>query len=304
MNNQYKKALTKALKENVVSVDTVSVVREILSHCGVDFPYGSCRGVLDTLSSNDFTGWRECSAEEAEKYANEGIPAVGVSSECVFLIEPNDIDLENQYILKINSANRDEQEKSKYYAYSDSSVLASFNRGTVSDVPTTMTKDGFAGWYNPAPKCLNLGVSHRIPRFAQLASGPCMSYCIMMGDYYLRYRDTYPDAAAWFNANLSNYYTPDQGAYNAEKYVDNADYSLNALWEQMFFRKPAIVSGNSGHSEHFALVVACVGCYASENNFVVIDPIFNVAFPTTLTDFKARYPYQSTQRPSGLMVFK
>lgn len=197
-NLQYKETVLKALESLDPSSDSVDAVRKILSCCDVDFPYGECEDVLNALSNNNFAQWHECSLDNAIKFANEGIPTVGVSKKQVMVIIPSGEDTAKSGIVRpANSLTTDERENYKFF--SDTNVRAV--NGSTSNVPSPLV-EGFGGWYERGSS--SKGVVGKVPRFVQLDPGPCVAYAIMSGDYNLHY----------FNGNIDN----DQEIQNAKDF--------------------------------------------------------------------------------------
>lgn len=70
--------------------DSAYVAKKIFDNCGVAFPTGNSEAVLAVLQSNDYVGWRSCTAEEAQENANEGVAAVAISSDSMTVIRPEE----------------------------------------------------------------------------------------------------------------------------------------------------------------------------------------------------------------------
>jgi hypothetical protein len=310
---QYKNTIAKALNELSGTNDSIAVAKEILNSCGAEFPYGELEGILRTFSSDEFTCWRTCTYEDAQKFANEGIPVVGVSSKSIFVIEPEDsavsgedvVDVPSnasEFIRQASSMPPDECTDMHFFYYSGTpTTILSIDMGSVSNVPSTMTGDGFGGWYNPAPRCLNQGIRDRIPRFVQYNRwGPCVAYSIMMGHYYLYFRTSHPNATTWFTNNVGTYLDSGGATGTAYGFVNRINYSISTLRSQLNSGKPVTISGkNSGGTNHMALAVAYIGNGVCESQFVVVDPYRDVAntvapFFTTFAEFKNRFPNDGT----------
>ena len=143
-NLQYKDAVLKALESLDNSTNSVDEVRKILSGCDVDFPYGECEGVFNALSDNTFAQWSECSPDNAIKFANDGIPTVGICKEKVMVIIPDGEDTAESGIVRAaNSLTADERENYKFF--SNTNVRAV--NGWTSDVPNPLV-EGFGGISN------------------------------------------------------------------------------------------------------------------------------------------------------------
>ena len=72
------------------SNDSLDTARSIFNNLGVALPQGNMKQVYDTLQSNDYMGWRSCSMKEAQKAANEGVAAIGISENKIVVLSAND----------------------------------------------------------------------------------------------------------------------------------------------------------------------------------------------------------------------
>ena len=283
---EYEKAILDALSATNQSADPISIIRVALNSCDAGFPYGDCRGILTDLSENDFTGWRACTYDDAKEFADEGIPTVGINDGQLVLVAPNGSQkYDKDFVCQANSLMPDE--KLKFFAYSEPSWERAINYGTTSDVPQNQTTDGFGGWYVPASG--NKGVTGKVARFVQMKSGPCVAYSIMMGDYYLNYKASNPNAATWFTNNVDTYLDAGGATGTANSRITKTDYSLNTIKTQLNSGKPIVVEGWNGSTRHMVLVVAYVNCGGNTSQYVVVDPLHSAAFPSKLSDFFATY---------------
>jgi len=89
--SQYNNVVHWTLANGAVdAADSAAVSKAIFDNCGVAFPTGDCMEVLLTLMSEDYMGWRSCTAAQAQELANEGVAVVGVTPEKVMVITPED----------------------------------------------------------------------------------------------------------------------------------------------------------------------------------------------------------------------
>lgn len=188
-------------------------------------------------------------------------------------------------------------------------VCEVFIRNKTSDIPSSITADGFGGWYNPTS--LNKGVNHRVPRFVQMRAGPCFGYCEMMGDHYLRYRNV--DVHEFFNNRFrkshrnENAYLEEGNNGNLDRalWVNTEDIPKNfsdfnelkvTLIEELDKGKPIITSRRTRRTDgrpdynHAVLVVAYIGNGVREEDFIVIDPWHSYNLPMTYADFRRNFP--------------
>lgn len=137
---EYEKAIRNALSEAQQTNDCISVVRKILNNCDAEFPYGDCRGILAELSENNFSQWRSCTYEDAEKFADEGVPAVGVNEERMILIAPDcNLKYDCSFVQQADSLPYDGE--LKFFAYSEPHSEKSNDLGTTSGIPDGQTTD-------------------------------------------------------------------------------------------------------------------------------------------------------------------
>lgn len=306
---EYKNAIMSALSEANQTADPISIIRTVLGNCDTDFPYGDCRGVLAALSKNDFMGWRACSYEEAKKFANEGVPTVGINDERIVIIVPDDYtlssdksDAKSKFVVSANSITNEEESSMKFFASSGSVFALPSSYGTVEDNPESMSSNGFGGFYVPISGNKK-GVTNKVPRFVQMSSGPCVGYTIMMGYYYMLNRNntaasiTATNATNWFNDNLSEFLDGNYATGTAMNKVTKMEYSLSTLKSQLNLGKPVAITGkDSNGTLHMALAVAYIGNGGCTAQYVVIDPLYKlkgattpIDFPTTLLSFKSTF---------------
>jgi hypothetical protein len=76
--------------------DSFEQARAIFKNLGVALPQGAGRQVLDLLQTDDYMGWRSCTAQEAQQYANKGVAAIGVGEDRMVILaavtEENEIE--------------------------------------------------------------------------------------------------------------------------------------------------------------------------------------------------------------------
>lgn len=287
-NLQYKEMVLRALESLDNTSDSVDAVRKILSSCGVEFPYGLCESILDSLSNNKLAQWRSCTLENAAKSANNGIVTIGINNDKVVVIIPDSDDVDkSEFVCTANSLIPDKRKSFKFFA--NSTVYAV--NGWTSDVPTNQTTDGFGGWYHRG--CYSEGVAERVPRFVQFSPGPCLAYSIMSGDYYLHHSSE--NVNTFFTNRYTNGYINASGGAQWGTFADVMDFDMSYMKGTLESGEPVIVSGNNGNYDHFVLVVAYTGKGTSKSDYTVIDPWHSASFPTTFEDFSSRFPNDTAQ---------
>lgn len=126
--------------------DRISAIKAIFTKCDVAFPYGECQGILAALSENTFEAWEHCSFDEAKEFANNGIPAIAINDNTIYILAPDEINsstINNSDIVKTADM-IDQRHDLTYYAYSG-------NRATVSGLvyisPSNQGENVGAGKY-------------------------------------------------------------------------------------------------------------------------------------------------------------
>ncbi len=57
---------------------------------GVALPQGTQKEVYDTISTNEYMGWRKCTLEEAKEAANNGTATIGISEDKIVILSAED----------------------------------------------------------------------------------------------------------------------------------------------------------------------------------------------------------------------
>ncbi len=86
-NNIIEHSLKYDCKETDSSLDTA---RTVLNNMGVTLPQGTQKEVYDTISTNEYMGWRKCTLEEAKEAANNGVAAIGISEDKIVILSAED----------------------------------------------------------------------------------------------------------------------------------------------------------------------------------------------------------------------
>ena len=68
------------------TADSFQEARAIFKNLGVALPQGNGGEVLTALQTNDYMGWRSCTREEAQRYANNGIATIGISKDRIVVL--------------------------------------------------------------------------------------------------------------------------------------------------------------------------------------------------------------------------
>lgn len=133
---QYKNIIkwTLAFGKIPEDADSQSLVRTICMNLGVAYPHGNIKEVMRILSGKRFLGWTHATAEEAQRFADLGVAAIGICEDKVVMICPDDklfiltdrpepAKAQNEYVKHIGDISPEEREKLKFYTYSYGHVL-------------------------------------------------------------------------------------------------------------------------------------------------------------------------------------
>lgn len=86
-NNIIEHSLQYDCKDTTNSLDTARIV---FNNMGVALPKGTIKEVYDTVSTNDYMGWRHCNFEKAKEAANNGIAAMGINQDRIVVLSAED----------------------------------------------------------------------------------------------------------------------------------------------------------------------------------------------------------------------
>lgn len=89
---QYKNIIQWTLKHDIYDLnnDKMMIVRRIFANLGVAFPHGSLDEIISILRSKNYLGWRQCSFNDVQRYADAGVASIGISHTNVIIILPDD----------------------------------------------------------------------------------------------------------------------------------------------------------------------------------------------------------------------
>ena len=129
-STQYKNVIDYTLTQLPAETDSLTAVREILRNCGTPLPQGTPSDILNTLLSNEYLAWEECTYAEAIKQANLGVVAIGISGNNIMIIEPQTESAANSAAV-ISAATIASQTSTKYFIYGPFDTKASTNHPTI-----------------------------------------------------------------------------------------------------------------------------------------------------------------------------
>lgn len=122
---QYNNIINRTLKNEAKAKheDTTNVVRAIFNNMGVALPQGDCATIAEILKSNDYMGWRSCTAEEAQEAANNGIAAIAVNNKKLIVLAAEDEEAISENTEAMTLSENSSQSEIQYYMYRFSTAL-------------------------------------------------------------------------------------------------------------------------------------------------------------------------------------
>ena len=72
------------------SADSLKTARTVFNNMGVALPNGEISEVYETLKTNDYMGWKSCTMQEAQKAADRGTAAIGISKDRIVILSAAD----------------------------------------------------------------------------------------------------------------------------------------------------------------------------------------------------------------------
>ncbi len=70
--------------------DSLATARAIFDNMGVALPQGDMKTVYETISTDNYMGWKSCTMQEAQAAANKGTAAIGISEDRIVVLSAND----------------------------------------------------------------------------------------------------------------------------------------------------------------------------------------------------------------------
>ena len=89
---QYNNVIENTLKyeQSAQTDDSLSTARAIFNNMGVALPQGDIKTVYETISTDNYMGWKSCTMQEAQAAANNGTAAIGISEDKIVVLSAND----------------------------------------------------------------------------------------------------------------------------------------------------------------------------------------------------------------------
>lgn len=113
----------------------LNIVRRIFDNLGVAFPKGELDKILDILKSGVYMGWRACSKNDVQKYADLGVASLGIAPKHVVIILPDDkisnfaLDkslehLSSDIVKHISAVTEEESREMSFFVYSYGYIIS------------------------------------------------------------------------------------------------------------------------------------------------------------------------------------
>lgn len=118
---QYNNIIENTLKHEQTD-DSLSTARAIFDNMGVALPQGDIKTVYETISTDNYMGWKPCTMQEAKAAADNGTAAIGITEDRIVVFSAKD---EEQPVTQTASVMSLDESTSafaldglKYYSYS------------------------------------------------------------------------------------------------------------------------------------------------------------------------------------------
>ena len=86
---QYNNVIENTLKHERTN-DSLATARAIFDNMGVALPQGDIKQVYETISTDNYMGWKSCTMKEAQAAADKGVAAIGISEDKIVVISASD----------------------------------------------------------------------------------------------------------------------------------------------------------------------------------------------------------------------
>ncbi len=88
---QYNNIISHSLQYDCKDVENpLDTAKIIFNNMGVALPQGTIKEVYDTVSTNEYMGWKKCTIEEAKEAADKGVAAIGISENKIVVLSAED----------------------------------------------------------------------------------------------------------------------------------------------------------------------------------------------------------------------
>ena len=132
---QYNNVIGNTLKheQSAQTDDSLATARAIFDNMGVALPQGDIKTVYETISTDNYMGWKSCTMQEAQAAADKGTAAIGISEDRIVVLSAND---EEQPVAQTASVMSLDENTSayavaglEYYSYSYGGTTVNYGCG-------------------------------------------------------------------------------------------------------------------------------------------------------------------------------
>jgi len=89
---QYNNIIENTLRTNSIELSNSNLlaIKTILNKMGIPLPNGNLQDVIHILQTNNYMGWRLCTLQSAQTWANQGIPSIGIGKNKISILKGTD----------------------------------------------------------------------------------------------------------------------------------------------------------------------------------------------------------------------
>ena len=89
---QYKNVIKWSILQNfdLKHDSSLPIIKIIFNNLGVAYPNADQAKAVEIIKKNNCLGWRKCTINESQMYANKGVPAIAANDEKLILISPDE----------------------------------------------------------------------------------------------------------------------------------------------------------------------------------------------------------------------
>lgn len=114
---QYNNVINDTLRCRQCS-DPLSTAKQIFQKLEIALPQGDLKQICQALETNEHTGWRACTRQEAQEAADQGIAAMGINENEILILAANDAETPVAIPVPILLPSRQTADKELiYYSY-------------------------------------------------------------------------------------------------------------------------------------------------------------------------------------------
>ena len=246
--------------------DCLSEARAIFDNMGIALPQGDIKTVYETIKTDDYMGWRSCTAEEAQEAANSGNAAIGISEDKIVVISADDEDEPVTQTASVMTLNENPSEYAE-----DGVEYYSYYYGTTTTTTETGTTPSTNGELHMP---VNLNQKWSGHDNATKASGCAICCAVDVASYYDPNKNyTVQDlitCGAASTAAITNW-----ALVPKTKFTDyyNVDF-LEKIKSEIDYGRPVLVhmKHSTKNNQHWVVAYKYINNAATNNDVYVLDP--------------------------------